>query len=227
MTIKARLIGGFAILLSFVSCIAITDMSELRRLNQRLQQLIDVSSQRLLLAVRIQQLMLELHRIEKNMLLADTDDEMHTYAQQTETTEHALHATLDTLKALVTTRHQQDIATFETAFTTFKQIAAQVREAREKNTNRRAFVLSAGVGQQLYDQAEAGLKSLTDIGEQRREQLSVVAEDATKRVLTGERMAQALLQTRLAERTLLLEASAEALQSAADSRQKWLAVLHE
>jgi methyl-accepting chemotaxis protein len=223
MTIKARLIGGFAILLILVSCIAITAMSELGTLNQRLQRLIDVSSQRQLLAARIQRLMLELHRLEKNMILAATDDEMSTYAQQMQTMEQSLLATLDSLKAIVTATHQEGIAAFETAFASFKQIAAQVREAREKNTNRRAFELSTGVGQELYNKAEAALTSLPELGERRREQLSVAAEDAAQWVLSGERMAQALLQARLAERNLLIADSPEGRQVSATQRQKELA----
>jgi len=224
MTIKARLIGGFAILLILVSCIAITAMSELGTMNQRLQRLIDVSSQRQLLAARIQRFMLELHRLEKNMILAATDDEMNTYAQQMQTMEQALLATLDNLKAIVTATHQEGMAAFETAFASFKQISAQVREAREKNTNRRAFELSTGVGQELYDKTEAALTSLPDLGERRREQLSVAAEEAAQWVLTGERMAQALLQARLAERDLLIEDSPEGRQASATRRQEGLAV---
>jgi hypothetical protein len=45
MTIKAWFIGGFAILLSFVSCIAISDLSVFWTLNQRFQPRIDGSRQ--------------------------------------------------------------------------------------------------------------------------------------------------------------------------------------
>ena len=227
MTIKARLIGGFAILLILVSCIALFGMSELRGSNQRLQHLVDVSSQRQLLAARIQQRMIELHRLEKNLLLADTDDEMTAYVQQMAATEQAIREALDALKAIVTAAHQADITAFETAFATLEQIAVQVRAAREKNTNRQAFALSAGVGQALYNKAAAALQSLPEMGDRRREQLSVAVEDASQRVLTGHRMHQALLQTTLATRDLLLAARPEALEAAEARRQEWLAVPHQ
>jgi methyl-accepting chemotaxis protein len=227
MTIKARLIGGFALLLILVACIAISDMLELGGLHQRLQRLIDISSQRQLLAARIQQLMIELHRSEKNMILADTDHEMHTYAQQIQATEQTLLDTLTALKAIVTAAHQEDIVAFETAFANFKQISAWVRQAREKNTNRRAFEISAGVGQEVYDKATATLQSLIDSGQQRQERLSVAAEDATDLVLTGERLAQALLQARLAERALLIADNPEERATADTRRQKGLTALSE
>jgi methyl-accepting chemotaxis protein len=224
MTIKARLIGGFTLLLILVSCIALSDMWELRGLNQRLQQLVDVSSQRQLLAARIQQLMIDLHRGEKNLILAATDDEMTAYAQQMATTEHALGESLDKLKAIVTAANQENITAFETAFTRFKEISTQVRAAREKNTNQQAFVLSAGVGQELYEKADSALKSLPEIGDRRREQLSIAVEDATQRVLTGHRMAQALLQAALATRDLLHATNPEGRDTADARRQEWLAM---
>ena len=79
MTIKAKLLGGFALEIILVLCIAVTGLSELGRMQERLRYLVDVSSQRQLLTAQIQQHMFALHRAEKNMILAATDDEMHTY----------------------------------------------------------------------------------------------------------------------------------------------------
>ena len=170
MTIKAKLIGGFAIVIILVACSALTSVSELGRMNDRLRHLVDISSRRELLAARIQQHMLALHRAEKNMILAATDADMTTYAAQMEVMEQTLAQELEKLKALVAAEDTRHIAAFETAFADFKQIATLVREARQKNTNQRAFALSVGTGRTLSTQAETALKAITE----RQDRKSVV-----------------------------------------------------
>ena len=161
MTIKAKLIGGFALVITLVAFSALSSVSELGRLNDRLRHLVDISSRRELLAARIQQHMLALHRAEKNMILAATDADM-ARLRGADAGHGADPGTgVGKLKALVSEEDTRHLAAFETAFTDFKQIAAQVREARQKNTNQRAFALSVGPGRTLSIKAETILRVIT------------------------------------------------------------------
>ena len=87
MTIRAKVIGGFALVIILVSCSALTGLLALRKTNDRLHHLVDISSQRQLLAGRIQQHLLELHRAEKNMILTSTGDEMGEFESEFDHTE--------------------------------------------------------------------------------------------------------------------------------------------
>jgi len=204
MTIKAKLIGGFAIVILLVLCSALTSVSELGRMNDRLRHLVDISSRRELLAARIQQHMLALHRAEKNMILAATDEEMATYAEQMEVMEQTLAQELQKLKALVSEEDTRHIAAFETAFADFKQIATQVREARQKNTNQRAFALSVGTGRVLSIQAETILRVITQRYEQDLTRLTRLADVAASRVLLGAHVVQDLLRMQRVEKNIIL-----------------------
>jgi ABC-type lipoprotein release transport system permease subunit len=161
MTIKAKLIGGFTILIALGVLSAIIGISALGGMHERLSHLVDVSSPQVLLAEHLQQYMLELQYAEKNLILSTTDEEMATYTKQMETTEWAIGKDIETLKKLASDEINAQIAAFEAAFANFKQILSQVREGHRKNTNQQAFVLLAGVGRELYDRAEAALRMLT------------------------------------------------------------------
>jgi len=209
MTIRAKLLGGFALVIILVLCIAVTGLSELGRMQERLRYLVDVSSQRQLLTARIQQHMFALHRAEKNMILAATDDEMDTYIKQMEATEKTLGEELQTLTALVTKEGVGHIAAFRAAFADFKRITEQVREARRKNTNQRALALSVGTGRNLSVKAESMLSIITRRHEKDLTQLTKRAEDATSRALLGAHIVQDLLRMQRAEKNIILKTTLE------------------
>jgi methyl-accepting chemotaxis protein len=219
MTIKAKLLGGFALVIILVLCIAVTGLSELGRMHERLRYLVDVSSQRQLLTARIQQHMFALHRAEKNMILAATDDDMDTYVQQMEATEKTLGEELQTLSALVTKEGGGHIAAFQAAFADFKRIAERVREARQKNTNQRAFALSVGTGRTLSIKAEAMLTLVTRRHEKDLTQLTKRANVAVSRVLLGAHIVQDLLRMQRVEKNMILETTLERRKPHEEVRQ--------
>jgi len=220
MTIKAKLIGGFAIVILLVAFSALTSLSELGRMNDRLRHLVDISSRRELLAARIQHHMLALHRAEKNMILAATDEEMTTYAGQMEVMGQTLAKELEKLKALVSEEDTRHLTAFEAAFADFKQIAAQVREARQKNTNQRAFALSVGTGRTLSIRAETILRLITQRHEQELTRLTKRADVAASRVLLGAHVVQDLLRMQRVEKNIILETTLERRKPHEEVRQK-------
>src|SRR5215813_15567517 len=219
MTIRAKLLGGFALVIILVLCIAVTGLSELGRMQERLRYLVDVSSQRQLLTARIQQHMFALHRAEKNMILAATDDEMDTYIKQMEATEKTLGEELQTLTALVTKEGVGHIAAFRAAFADFKRITEQVREARRKNTNQRALALSVGTGRNLSVKAESMLSIITRRHEKDLAQSNKRADVAASRVLLGAHIVQDLLRMQRVEKNIILETTPERRKPHEEVRQ--------
>lgn len=220
MTIKAKLIGGFTIVIILIAFGTLTSVSELNQMNERLRHLVDISSRRELLAARIQQHMLALHRAEKNMILATTDGDMAAYAEQIEIMEQMLLYELAKLKALVSTDETQHIAAFEEAFADFKGIAIQVREARQMNTNHRAIALSIGPGRTLSIKAETILRVITQRHEQDLARLTKLADVATARALIGARIVQDLLRMQRVEKNIILEPTLERRKPHEEVRQK-------
>ncbi|MGE3538868.1 MAG: methyl-accepting chemotaxis protein [Candidatus Tectimicrobiota bacterium] len=220
MTIKAKLIGGFALVILLVAFSALTGVSELGQMNRRLRHLVDISSRRELLAARVQQHLLALHRAEKNMILAATDGDMAAYAEQMEVMEQLLMLELGRLKEIIAEGDAKYIAAFETAFADFKQISAQVRAARQMNTNQRAFALSVGPGRTLSVKAETILRVITQRHEQDLARLTKRADAATSRALIGAHIVQHLLRMQRVEKNIILEPTLERRKPHEEVRQK-------
>jgi methyl-accepting chemotaxis protein len=227
MTIKAKLIGGFTILVVLGALSAIMGIEALKGMNERLRQLVDVASPQVLLAEHLQQYMLELQRAEKNLLLSTTDEEMATYTRQMETTERAIGEDIATLKKLASNKINAQIAAFEAAFANFKQISFQVREGRRKNTNQQAFVLSSGVGRELYDQAEAALRTLTQANDKEAATLRKRADESARQVALGGRTVQALIQMYRVEKNIILENNPAGMQTYEQERTTWKKAVEE
>jgi methyl-accepting chemotaxis protein len=221
MTIKVKLIGGFAILIGLVALSALIGIAELGGMNTRMNHLVEMSSAQVLLAERLQRSMLELHRAEKNLILASNDPAMETYAKQMEATEQAIATDIKALTQLTSEVGKEQIAAFEAAFTTFKEISQRVREARRKNTNQQAFALSTGDGRVLYNRAEVALRTLMERSEKEATTLRKRADEASRQVALGARTVQSLIQIYRVEKNLLLESKPASLQASEQERQEW------
>lgn len=220
MTIKVKLIGGFTLVILLLAFSALTSVTELGKMNHRLRHLVDVSSRRELVASRIQQHMLALHRAEKNMILATTDGDMAAYAEQMEVMEQLLMQELEKLKVLVSDADTKHIAAFEAAFADFKNISLQVRAARQMNTNQRAFALSVGPGRTMSIKAETILRIIMQRHEQELARLTKVTDVATSRALIGAHIVQGLLRMQRVEKNVILEPTLERRKPHEEVRQK-------
>jgi methyl-accepting chemotaxis protein len=190
-------------------------------MNERLSHLVDVSNSQVLLAEHLQQYMLKLQRAEKNLILSTTDAEMATYTEQMEATERAIGESLEQLKTLAAPIITPQVAAFEAAFASFKQISHQVREKRRQNTNQHAFSLSTGEGRALYDRAEVALRALTQVNDNEAATLRKRADEAARQVAMGGRTAQALLQMYRVEKSIPLESNQTKLQTYGQERLSW------
>jgi hypothetical protein len=221
MTIKAKLIGGFTILIAFGVLSAIIGLSALGGMNERLSHLVDISSSQVLLAEHLQQSMLELQRTEKNLILSTTDVEMATYTEQMEATERTIGENLERLKILAAPIIKPRVAAFEAAFADFKRISHQVREKRRQNTNQQAFSLSTGEGRALYDRAEVALRTLTQVNDNEAATLRKRADESARQVAMGGRTAQALIQMYRIEKSIPLQSQQTKLQAYDQERLAW------
>jgi methyl-accepting chemotaxis protein len=227
MTIKAKLIGGFTILIALGVLSAIIGLSALGGMNERLSHLVDIANSQVLLAEHLQQYMLELQRAEKNLILSTTDEEMATYTGQMEATERAIGESLERLKTLAAPIIKPRVVAFEAAFANFKHISHQVRAKRRQNTNQHAFSLSTGEGRALYDRAEAALRMLTQVNDHEAATLRKRADEAARQVAMGGRTAQALLQMYRVEKSMPLESHESKLQTYDQERLSWKKAVEE
>ena len=222
MTIKAKLLGGFSLLIVLMVLIALYANSKLSGMNDRFTHLVDISNTRVLLAARIQQDLLALHRAEKNLVLSNTLEEMAQHIQSMEETEATMLSRLGKLQATSSAQGKEQMRAFEQAFANFKSVSQQVRELAQKNTTKQAFELSTGVGQELFGKAEAVLRTLTKQNEKASAESVTQAENAATRANVAARFVQELLRVQRAEKNVILETTLERRKPYEQVRQKTL-----
>jgi methyl-accepting chemotaxis protein len=80
LTVKARLIGGFVILIALMILMAAISLDKMSGMNDRIDTMADVSAERIKLGARINQDAIAISRAEKNIILAQTTDDMDSIA---------------------------------------------------------------------------------------------------------------------------------------------------
>jgi methyl-accepting chemotaxis protein len=125
------------------------------------------AAHRALLAARIIQDMLRMHRDQKSMILETTQKSMDKYAKTMDILKTQLDSRLVTLRKTATPESNLDIDKFATAWDEFTEINTSVREASRENGNTKAFQLSSNEGRILSDKAIdliAGIVAINDKG---------------------------------------------------------------
>jgi CheY-like chemotaxis protein len=124
-------------------------------LNTESTKLLALANSRKLIASRMIQDMLAIHRAEKSLILEKTQAGMDSFSNSLEIYKSNLQAKLNELKTLANSDELYDLQHFEQSWIRFLAFNKQVRMLSRKNSNQLAFDLSSGKGRELADQAEA------------------------------------------------------------------------
>jgi methyl-accepting chemotaxis protein len=222
-----KLLGGFAILIALMLCIAWYANSTLGTIHGRFNQLVDVASVRILLAARIQRDLLEYHRTEKNVVLADSGAAMDEHIAAMERTAAIMQERLARLKDISSETGQEALAAFDTAYEDFMKVSTRVREAARRNTTKRAVALSTGKSQDLYTQARMALQAAAERTDAVIAELSKRAEVAATKARVASRLVEELLRIQRAENNVLLEPSLERRKPYETMRQTGFTAVHD
>ncbi|MFT5838668.1 MAG: methyl-accepting chemotaxis protein, partial [Flavobacteriales bacterium] len=110
-------------------------------------------AQRITLAARINQNLLEIQRDEKNMILSSTQQEMDGFAKAIQLTNEQLHMRLNLLKNIISDDGRNEFDDFHQAFDKYFAWHEKVRNITRDNGNQQAFNLSNSKGRMLNDRA--------------------------------------------------------------------------
>jgi methyl-accepting chemotaxis protein len=220
LSLRAKLLSLMAMLACVAIIIAFVGITRLGRINDSLNRIVEVTSTRQLLAARMRQSLLAIHRAEKNFILAEDKAEMDQYAEAMAGFEKALEENKNQITALLTGEGKQNLAEFDKAFQQYRAVQAEVRDKSLRNTNLEAFQLSAGTGRELYDKAEALARTLAERNEQASNRLIGEVKQATNdqaltqkltdaataaaRAVTSAQVIQDCLAMQRAEKNLIL-----------------------
>ena len=116
-------------------------------------------------AFRIHRYLVEIQRAEKNLILANTQQEMDDYVSVTESLLKELDSSLKELTLIVSEKSKRDLYRFKQRYDQYVRLNQQVRELSRENSNVRAFDLSSGEGRLLSDSAQSIMASIVEHNE--------------------------------------------------------------
>lgn len=227
MTIKVKLIGGFSLLIVCMLILAFTGLSQLGSTQARLRTIVDVSSTGGMLASEIEQDMLTLQRVQQALVSAETANDIAEQSKRLGEAERTIRDRLERLKPITNAAGQAQIATFETAFASFKAVTEEISTIISKRGDRQALELSTGTGHPLYTKAETALQGVVDSTNQEIIRLTKVAADAGTRMLLAATLSHDLLRARNAEQGLVLAAGPEEAASHEEVRKASIKAVQE
>ncbi len=138
---------------------------------------VDEAATRALLAARVIQDMLAIHRAEKSLILENTTDGMDQYASAIGKLKTDLDSKVAEMEKTASDQGKVKLAAFKTAWAKFLDANEEVRTTSRENGNQKAFELSTGQGRQLADECQ---KLMADIVKKSNEEMAADAKASDK-----------------------------------------------
>ncbi|MEQ9259415.1 MAG: methyl-accepting chemotaxis protein [Roseovarius sp.] len=160
ITIKAKLAATFAVVLGLLGVTAFLALDTLGKNQAKLENLVDVSAERVRLADDIQADVLEISMLERNIILSTTHEEMQGHAERIDALMAHVEQQHDALQALSTAAEAEQLASFTTAFEAYAEVGRQVRELAWLNSNVRAREMAQTSSGPAFEQAIEALHGI-------------------------------------------------------------------
>lgn len=141
MTFTQKLASIIGVLIVVAVTIAWLGINGASNINDNLNKIVDEDAQKVKLAARMQQNLLEMHRAEKNMILAMTDDDMNEYSKNYTDAKTEVEERRTQLRELVDDVNKGKLDQFRTAYQDFQKISEEVQSLTRENSNEKAKTL--------------------------------------------------------------------------------------
>jgi len=209
LTVKAKLFGGFGILLVALAASSLLGITMLSGMNDRLNTIVRSSAEKVRIGARINQNLLEITRAEKNMILAETQAEMDGYAAFADETLLAMQERQQRMHDLSFERGKRMLADFNTVWGQYLAVNAEVRRLARLNSNVRARQLSQGGAREAYDLAAQALTEALDqnLGQIGSSSSMGQLERVAEKLWLGGEIKAALLEIQRGEKNIALAVS--------------------
>jgi methyl-accepting chemotaxis protein len=204
LTMRARLIGGFGILIALMILMAVISLDKLAGMNVRIDIMADESAEKIKLGARINQDAIAISRSEKNIILARTVDDMKAIEVLFRIRRAAMQERITQLKVLISDEERLKLEQFDTTWGAYLAVNKQVRTFALLNSNRVAQAMSENEGTKSYLRAEIAMKSVADRNDEGNEQANIRADNAASRLLLAAQIKQDILEISRSEKNIIL-----------------------
>lgn len=211
LTIKAKLIAGFVVIVVMMAIGMTFGIMKLAGMNANIAEIVDVSANKVRIAARINQNVLEITRAEKNLILSKDQKEMDEYAESIEAFRAEMQDRLERLRNQADENGKAQIDSFAATWEEYIAVNREIRTLSRLNSNVRARSMSVNDAQAAYERAAAYIAQLVDEAESNMEMavsLDTARQYAEKMRLAG-RVNRDLIEIQRGEKNAILVSSQE------------------
>ncbi len=219
-SIRTKLFAVVGVLAALAVGLTYLSLNKLSAINNQLENIAEVTSQRALLAAQLNDDITRLHRGEKNIVLSDKVEDMDRYAVEIQKRKEALASHLKKLESLSDDEGKKLIGEFRTAYEEYLAVSAKVQENARKNTNALAAEMAkspdrtklfnsltdaiGGVADRTEKEAENRLQSLKDLKNKRVDEAIAATAETQKRIVLLARCKEGAYNMLRAEKNTIL-----------------------
>jgi len=147
--------------------VGLIGIESLSIMNERLNKIVNFTAEKIKLATRINQNLLEISRAEKNMILAKQQSEMERYIAFIEKKRKEMQERRTKLRQLINESEKESLDKFAALWDSYLEVFQEVKKLTLSNndnnsTDTLAFKLSSGKGRDLSDKAQKIIASIVD-----------------------------------------------------------------
>ncbi|MFW5785644.1 MAG: MCP four helix bundle domain-containing protein, partial [bacterium] len=155
ISIKARLIGGFALVVLLIVASSLLAIMRLNGMNERIDDIVDNSAESIKLGARINQDLLWVSRGERNFLLASDQAERREFRNSIAEARENLSDRREALRDISDAEEIAALDDFAARWEEYLEVQDRVFTLAEEGNEAEAFDLAAGEGRDLLDRAES------------------------------------------------------------------------
>lgn len=196
ITLKALIASAFIILLTIMGITNYLGISSLSGINDRLNSMVAGSVEKIRLTASIKQDLLFISRAEKNIVLADTQEQMDEFANVASTTLTEMLAKQESLRSLVDSEGKAKLDQFSQTFSEYIKVNTEVRRLARLNSNVIAIRTSLNEGREAFDKANKSISELI---------LAIESEQQTSKTMTARETVEKLLSNATTIKLSLLQ----------------------
>ncbi|HYH37439.1 MAG TPA: MCP four helix bundle domain-containing protein, partial [Azospirillum sp.] len=202
-SVKLKLGVSFAVVIALSAAATMLGINSLASLDESLERVIQGDAERLRQSQEINADVLAAVAAEKNLILADTAEQLDRYEAEMLKSRAEVKKHFDVYRGIATTWGRQKADAFEAAWSRYVATQDKIRELARVQSTKQARHLSRAEGQQAFTRMVEPLQGLIDAGTAAAtvEELQVAARAA--------RLMQTLTEVRAIEKDLILTTSFE------------------
>jgi methyl-accepting chemotaxis protein len=228
LTMKAQLTAGFSILVILMIFMVTMSLNIMSEMDARIDNMADVSAMKIKLGARINQDVIAVSRAEKNIILAQTIEEMNKYTTFINERRERMEERRQELRTLVNSDGKIILDNFDSTWDEYLKVNQQIADYSRLNSNNKARELSADEGRRAYEAAELSMNTLADRNDNQvidtsnltNSQVVEQVSNAGSRSLLAARIIQDMLAIHRAEKSLILESSQDGMDIYAEAIKK-------